>query len=143
MEDVEQQSASKKRSPFLFGCLIVFCVLLVGGFAFVFWTSQPSTTWNKPNADIHTIATNLIRYKTRSREFPTTAQGLDALVSKPTIAPIPTNWAQMSEPEGIIDPWGNPYQYQIPPSNSSSFADIWSMGPDGVSGTKDDIGNWE
>jgi len=40
------------------------------------------------------------------------------------------------------DPWGNPYQYGSPgPYNPDSF-DVWSLGPDGVNGTQDDIGNW-
>ena len=40
------------------------------------------------------------------------------------------------------DPWGNEYQYRIPPEKSISNFDVWSKGPDGNSGTSDDVGNW-
>ena len=44
--------------------------------------------------------------------------------------------------ENFEDPWGNDYQYRIPPENSIGSFDVWSNGPDGNSGTSDDIGNW-
>lgn len=40
------------------------------------------------------------------------------------------------------DPWDNPYQYAYPGKHNTESYDIWSMGPDGQSGTADDIGNW-
>lgn len=46
--------------------------------------------------------------------------------------------------KSLIDPWGNPYQYQFPAvRNEGGSYDLWSMGPDGQSGTPDDIGNWQ
>jgi len=43
----------------------------------------------------------------------------------------------------FIDPWGNPYNYQNPRKKAQGGYDLWSNGPDGQSGTADDIGNWE
>lgn len=43
----------------------------------------------------------------------------------------------------FIDPWGNDYQYQSPRREGKGWYDLWSNGPDGQSGTADDIGNWE
>jgi general secretion pathway protein G len=40
------------------------------------------------------------------------------------------------------DPWGNEYQYAYPGEANPNSYDIWSYGPDGSSGTDDDIGNW-
>lgn len=145
VENIEQPPQRESRRAKLI--LTIFLWLLVwGGLALVFTNCYGPMGRNdylqRAEADLHTIETNLIRYKVRCREFPTTAQGLDALVSKPTIAPVPTNWAQLSEPEGIIDPWGNPYQYRFPARHNLDKPDVWSMGPDGKPGTRDDIGNW-
>lgn len=41
------------------------------------------------------------------------------------------------------DPWGNEYQYASPGKKNTSGFDLWSNGPDGQSGSEDDIGNWE
>ncbi|MEM7010276.1 MAG: type II secretion system major pseudopilin GspG [Verrucomicrobiota bacterium] len=97
----------------------------------------------KAEADLHTIETNLIRYQTRSNMFPTSAQGLDALVNAPTVAPIPRNWAQMSEASGIVDPWNNTYEYVYPPKYNVDKPDVFSKGADGQAGTADDVKNWE
>ena len=40
------------------------------------------------------------------------------------------------------DPWGNPYQYAVPGSRTNREYEIWSFGPDGISGNDDDIGSW-
>lgn len=45
----------------------------------------------------------------------------------------------LEDPQGLTDPWGNPYQYRVPGVRNKKGFDLWSMGPDGVSGTTDDI----
>ena len=42
----------------------------------------------------------------------------------------------------FLDPWGNEYQYRFPGTKNQGSYDVWSSGPDGQSGTADDIGNW-
>jgi len=74
--------------------------------------------------------------------FPTTEQGLNALVSKPTSGRIPKSWEQSLKGEQL-DPWQNPYGYRNPPTRKNSEPDSWSFGPDMIDGTEDDIGNWE
>ena len=64
---------------------------------------------------IKTFEQSLEMYRMRNSRYPTTQQGLEALVRKPTVAPIPANYP----PEGYIkeiplDPWGNPYIYRCP-----------------------------
>lgn len=44
--------------------------------------------------------------------------------------------------DDLIDPWDNPYQYRYPAQKSKAKYDVWSNGPDGISGNEDDIGNW-
>ena len=81
-------------------------------------------------------------YKLKNKKYPTTEQGLEALVTETTIDPVPKRFPDggyISElPE---DPWGNPYQLLSP--GEMGKIDIFSMGPDGEVGTEDDIGNWD
>ena len=84
----------------------------------------------------------LTRYRLDVGNFPTTEQGLDALMKAP--AGKEQRWKGPYIKEAPIDPWGQPYQYRYPGtrnvSGSRSF-DIWSLGADGVE-SGDDIGNW-
>ncbi|MHC5020145.1 MAG: type II secretion system major pseudopilin GspG [Planctomycetota bacterium] len=75
--------------------------------------------------------------------YPTTDQGLDALRNLPTAAPVPKKWKGPYLSKDIpLDPWGNPYSYESPGANSPESFDLWSSGPDGQSGTQDDITSW-
>jgi general secretion pathway protein G len=98
----------------------------------------------KAKSDIHAISSALKFYKLDNFNYPSTGQGLDALVSEPTGEPEPKNYKQGGYIERLpMDPWGNPYQYQSP--GEKSVFDVWSYGPNGVEGgkeTDDDIGNW-
>ena len=96
-------------------------------------------------ADIRNIASALDMYKLDNFSYPSTAQGLQALVTKPSGTPEAKNW----NPDGYLkkmpkDPWGNPYQY-ISPGAHGDF-DLYSWGPDGKEGGDDknaDIVSWE
>jgi general secretion pathway protein G len=93
-------------------------------------------------ADIQTIANALVLYQSDNLRLPTTEQGIKALYEKPTTAPVPRNWMKYLRKE-ILDPWGSPFQYRIPPQkNTDGDYDLFSMGKDGVADTEDDIGNW-
>jgi general secretion pathway protein G len=75
--------------------------------------------------------------------YPTTDQGLDALRNLPTAAPVPKKWKGPYLSKDIpLDPWLNPYTYESPGANSPESFDLWSAGPDGQSGTEDDITSW-
>jgi len=94
--------------------------------------------------DINTLVQALKIYRLDIGRYPTTEQGLKALVEKPTAEPIPQNW----KPGGYLDllpkdPWGYAYQYQNPGSRSEM--DVFSFGADNKSGGTSldaDIGNW-
>lgn len=95
----------------------------------------------KAAVDIQQLEGALEMYKLRNNVFPSTEQGLEALVKEPTIEPIPRNYPA----EGFIkrlpqDPWGNDYQLLSP--GELGTVDLFSNGPDGQPGTDDDIGNW-
>lgn len=95
--------------------------------------------------DIKAIAAALDMYKLDNFSYPSTQQGLEALVERPSGNPQPKNWNR----DGYLkrlpqDPWGNDYQY-LAPGQHGAF-DLYSLGADGKQGGGDldaDIGNWE
>ena len=83
--------------------------------------------------DLRTIASALEMYRLDNRTYPTTTQGLAALVSRPTAPPEPPNWHQGGYLGQLpVDPWGNPYQYRSP-GERTAF-DLLSFGADGRPG---------
>ena len=86
------------------------------------------------------LKSNLDLYKMNGlKGYPTTEQGLQALVEKPTTEPIPEDWIQMLKPVKLLDPWGNPYTYYFPGTKNPNKPEIISSGPDGVFGNDDDL----
>jgi len=90
--------------------------------------------------NLRIIEQSLNMYKLDNSNYPSTDQGLDALVTKPSGSPEPRSW----NTEGYInrlpkDPWGGDYQYLNPGTHGK--IDIFSFGPDGTA-SDDDIGNW-
>jgi len=81
-------------------------------------------------------------YELDNGSFPTTEQGLAALVKKPTSPPVPANWKGSYTRKVPKDPWGNPYVYVSPGVHNVGDYDLSSYGPDGVE-SSDDITNWE
>ncbi len=69
--------------------------------------------------------------------MPTNEQGLQALVTMPTIEPRPASWREFFK-EVPKDPWNNPYVYRNPGKKNSNSYDIFSAGPDGKPDTSDD-----
>ena len=96
----------------------------------------------KATSDIVALENALDMYKLDNSNYPSTDQGLEALVSEPNGAPQARNYAE----DGYIrrlpeDPWG--YDYVLNSPGSHGKIDILSVGPDGEEGTDDDIGNWK
>lgn len=89
----------------------------------------------------------LKRYKLDSGRFPTTEQGLEALVRQPSTGTLPRNWQQggyLDKPEVPIDPWGNNYIYISPGQHGPDY-DLKSLGADGLEGGEGydaDIESW-
>ena len=99
----------------------------------------------KAKNDIRALESALNLYKLDNFVYPTTDQGIEALISKPGGSPEPKHWKK----GGYIDrtpkdPWGEPYQYLSPGVQGS--IDIYSLGADAQQGGEDanaDIGNWD
>ena len=93
-------------------------------------------------SDIQKISVALTAYEASAGRPPSTDQGLDALVNKPTKPPVPDKWHAYLD-EMPKDPWKQDYKYRWPATKSKKQYDIWSVGPDGQDNTADDIGNWK
>ena len=87
--------------------------------------------------DIQGIDIQLGQYKGMNGFYPTTEQGLQALVTPPTTEPRPLHWQQLYR-ESPRDPWGNNYVYRCPGNKKPRAYDLFSAGPDGVPDTADD-----
>lgn len=92
----------------------------------------------KVKQDILAIESALDLYKLDNGRYPTTDQGLQALVTKPGVDPIPRNWKSDGYLQEVpVDPWGEAYQY----INDNDKTKIFSYGPKGKDGNSE-IGNW-
>jgi general secretion pathway protein G len=103
--------------------------------------SQEEAKLKKAAIDIQSLENSIEMYRLQTNSMTTTEQGLEALVSAPTIDPIPRSYPQ----GGIIkrlpeDPWGNSY-ILLSPGEVGTY-DIYSSGPDKIEGTDDDIATW-
>jgi general secretion pathway protein G len=88
-------------------------------------------------ADIQSIRTMLLSYQGMNGFYPTTEQGLKALVVRPDSEPVPNRWTQMMD-SVPTDPWAKEYVYRCPGSKNASGYDLYSSGPDRIPDTADD-----
>lgn len=95
-------------------------------------------------ADVATIMQQLKLYRLDNGFYPSTDQGLQALLVRPTTNPQPMNWKQGGYLERLpTDPWKRPYQYLNPGVRGE--IDVFSLGADGQKdgdGVNADIGSW-
>ncbi|OGT43504.1 MAG: type II secretion system protein GspG [Gammaproteobacteria bacterium RIFCSPHIGHO2_12_FULL_40_19] len=93
-------------------------------------------------ADIRSIQNAMELYKLDNGFYPSTDQGIQALVTKPTGEPVPQNWSENGYlPKVMMDPWGHAFHYAHPGKHGS--IDIWSDGPPDSSGKNTVVGNWD
>ncbi len=96
-------------------------------------------------SDITAIMSALKLYNLDSMRYPTNQQGLEALVNKPTVAPIPKNYKQGGYLEKLpSDPWGSPYIYANPGKHAE--IEVYTLGANPDSGdvsSENTIGSWQ
>ena len=80
-------------------------------------------------------------YEVDNGRYPSTEQGLKALLEKPASPPAPKNWKGPYLEQDPLDPWGNPYVYRYPGTHPPRDYNLSSLGPDGVE-SADDVTNW-
>jgi general secretion pathway protein G len=99
------------------------------------------------DSEARAIVTNsarnaLVAFKIQMGDYPTTEEGLVALVERPERRKDRWQGPYLKSTEALVDPWGRPYQYRSPAVKSTAGYDLRSLGPDGVL-SKDDIANWD
>ncbi len=89
------------------------------------------------------LSTALDLYRMDVGQYPSTEQGLAALITAPTASPVPAQWngPYLKKKKIPTDPWGHDYVYVSPGTQNPESYDLSSLGPDGVEDSKD-ITNW-
>lgn len=143
MSNIKKMRSSRQQGFTLLEIMVV--IVILGLLASL---TIPSLMGNKEKADRQKAASDIVAlenaldmYKLDNGRYPSMEQGLAALVSRPVVAPIPRNYPD----DGYIrrlpeDPWGQAYRLRNPGLHSK--LDVFSLGPDGIADTEDDIGNW-
>ena len=127
--------------------MVVLFILLVIASAGVMAINSVQARAKRQSAElfIKNMKTPLDMFQLHVGRYPTTEEGLGALLSPPATLADPSKWDGPYVEDNVsgIDPWDNPYQYAYPGSHSSTRYDLWSIGPDGISDTDDDICSWK
>ncbi|KVX02535.1 MULTISPECIES: type II secretion system major pseudopilin GspG [Shewanella] len=137
------QHNNKQRGFTLLEVMVVIVILGILASMVV-----PNLMGNKDKADQQKAVSDIVAlenaldmYKLDNSIYPTTEQGLDALVQKPNSSPEPRNFREGGYVKRLPqDPWRSDYLLLSPGENGK--IDIFSAGPDGQPGSEDDIGSW-
>jgi len=147
MNNLNQYLFKRTRSLYGFTLIeIMLVVIIIGALSamiiprFTGRSEQAKVAVARADIDAH-LATALKLYELDNGNFPTTSQGLESLLKKPSSSPVPTNWNGPYVEKNPVDPWGRPYQYFSPGRNRTDY-DLYSKGKD-ESKEDDDITNWE
>jgi general secretion pathway protein G len=133
-------SRSTRRGFTLLEIVIVLGIIAVilGGSIAVVGKLGEGAKLQRVTSDFNTISSAINTYKLNAGTYPTTQQGLQALVTIPSSTPVPKRWTQLAT-EVPQDPWQQPYLYRFPGKKDASTFELVSKGPDGQEGTEDDL----
>ena len=142
----EKIHRSNQRGFTLIELMVVIAILaLLGGIvAPQVMNKLKEARPQKAQIDIERIGLALDMYAVQNGQYPTTEQGLDALLKKPTSQPEPLDWKGPYVKPGtkFVDPWNKTYVYVSPSTHEGYDYDLSSYGPDGQEGGEDDITSW-
>lgn len=117
--------------------IVITIIAIIGGFAVSRFTSTiDKTKITAVKTDFGTFETALDAYYLNHNNYPSTQEGLQALINEGLIK---------NKKDSLLDPWNNPYQYRYP-GEISNNPEIWSLGADGKEGgdgINADITSWE
>jgi general secretion pathway protein G len=153
METVQQRLPRANHAKEAFTLIEIMAVVIIIG---LLTTIVGTAIFNQVDkgrvttarAQINSLEGVLELYRMDNGRFPTTEQGLEALVQAPSGDPPVRNYPPGGYLKGgrvPVDPWSNPYNYEAPGQNNPHSFDIWSLGADGNSGGEGvaaDVGNW-
>jgi len=144
---MERRNARRRRQRGFTLIEIMVVVVIIGLLAAIvapnFIGQIDTAQVNAARQDIRGIETALNLYRLDNFRYPTTAEGLDALVRNPG-GTVADTWKQYL-PRVPNDPWNAPYQYRSPGQRSGGEFDVFTLGRDGQEGGDGidaDIGNW-
>ncbi len=112
--------------------------VIIGGAVTVMGNVGEGAKLQRVKADMQSLGAALKMYKINAGQYPTTAQGLDALVNKPTSTPVPKGYTSLMK-EVPKDPWNNDYGYRFPGRKDATEYEIICTGKDGKEGGDDDL----
>ncbi|MCF4998059.1 type II secretion system protein GspG [Pseudomonas syringae] len=149
MQTLQKNVPARQRGFTLIEIMVVVVIIgILGAIVVPQFMSRPDQAKvTAAKIDIQAIATALEMYRLDNARYPTTQQGLEALVKRPAGTPSANQW----NPNGYLkslplDPWNTPYQYLNPGARAVNGGyDVYSLGSDGVAdgeGHAADIGNW-
>ena len=125
--------------------VLIIMGMLIAGVATNFIGKTDEAKLKQVKIDFAAIENALDLYKLDNYRYPTTEQGLEALVEKPTAEPVPPQWQSGGYLKGLpVDPWNNPYNYIVP--GEKGPYELYSLGADGRSGGEEydaDLFNWQ
>jgi len=132
----EMNRKSQKQKGFsLIEIMVVLVIIgvIVAGVGGKFLGKADESRVKQVRVDFKTIDKALSLYKLDNYKYPTSEQGLEALVERPSVDPIPKQWQDGGYLDKLpVDPWGNPYVF-ITPGESGPY-DLYSLGADGRAG---------
>ena len=146
--NLQKRNTPRRKDGFsLIEILIVIALIAllatatIGGLGGIFGSNQENIAKIFVN---QTLKTALVPYRLDIGNYPSTEEGLKALVKAPNGKEKKWKGPYLEVSEVPADPWDNPYKYKFPGTknvNGAQGYDVWSLGPDGVE-SSDDIGNW-
>jgi general secretion pathway protein G len=151
LKAVTRRVVTKRMAAFTLLELMVVVVILgiLAAFVVPRITKRPEDARvTRARVDIASLEQALELYNLDNGSYPTTEQGLLALIEQPQSGQIPENWQEggyLAKSKVPEDPWGNEYQYVSPGVHNRDF-DLYSLGKDGVEGGEGyeaDITNWD
>jgi general secretion pathway protein G len=143
---ITRRSAS--RAVRAFTILEILVVIAIAGMLIGLVVARLEGVFNSSKLDIasmfvkSSIKIPLQQYCMHMGDYPSTADGIQVLLTAPTNKADRWRGPYLSENKIPLDPWGEPYQYRYPGTKNKQGYDVWSKGPDKQDGTEDDIGNW-
>lgn len=136
-----QRAATRAAFTLIEVLLVLIILVILGSLAInVFTGTQDKANINAARAQVGLLADPINRYRLDMNKYP---QKLEDLWEEPSDTTLAERWGGPYVEPLKPDPWGNAYQYTAEGKNNTNKFDFWSNGPDGQSGTDDDIGNWE
>ncbi len=138
---------SRLRRLAAFTALEILVVLAIIGMLIAVGVTQLDKIFSDSQENVaalfvnESIKTPLMNYRIHMGSYPSTEDGLEALVRAPSNRGDRWRGPYLQGGRLPLDPWGNPYQYRYPGTRNQDGYDVWSLGPDGAD-NDNVIGNW-